>query len=77
MLFICYKFNQQIAVFYIQNGQTALFYATQPSECEDDEVKDVLRYLVIAKNIDINSVDKVGFLRHFAFSFGNSIFRRE
>ncbi|XP_065838567.1 death-associated protein kinase 1-like [Oscarella lobularis] len=41
-------------------GRTALFHATIPSECEDDEVKDVLRYLVIEKGIDINSVDKEG-----------------
>ncbi|XP_065838981.1 death-associated protein kinase 1-like isoform X2 [Oscarella lobularis] len=40
-------------------GKTALFYATWPSKCED-EVKDVLRYLVIEKGIDINSVDKEG-----------------
>ena len=45
--------------------------------CEDDEVKDVLRYLVIEKGIDINSVDEVAFLRYFAFSFVNPIFRRE
>ena len=77
MLFICYKFNQQIAVFFIQYGKTALFDATEPSECEDEEVKDVLRYLVIEKGIDINSVDEVAFLRYFAFSFGSSIFRRE
>ena len=44
--------------------------------CEDD-VKDVLRYLVIEKGIDINSVDKVAFLRYFAFLFVNPIFRRE
>ncbi|XP_065834881.1 death-associated protein kinase 1-like [Oscarella lobularis] len=37
-------------------GKTALFHA----KCEDDEVKDVLRYLVIEKGIDINSVDKEG-----------------
>ncbi|XP_065838862.1 death-associated protein kinase 1-like isoform X2 [Oscarella lobularis] len=41
-------------------GQTALFYATTSYECEDDEVKDVLRYLVIEKGIDINSVDEEG-----------------
>ncbi|XP_065839117.1 death-associated protein kinase 1-like isoform X3 [Oscarella lobularis] len=40
-------------------GMTALFHATWPSECEDDEVKDVLRYLV-EKGIDINSVDEKG-----------------
>ena len=62
MLFICYKFNQQIAVFFIQEGKTTLFYATSAYKCEDDEVKDVLRYLVIEKGIDINSVDKVAFL---------------
>ena len=73
MLFICYKFNQQIAVFFIQKGRTALFHATHPSKCED-EVKDVLRYLVIEKGIDINSVDKVAFLH---FLFVNPIFRRE
>ena len=79
MLFICYKFNQQIAVFFIQEGKTALFYATNDcySECEDDEVKDVLRYLVIEKDIDINSVDEVTFLRYLAFLFANSIFRGE
>ena len=77
MLFICYKLNQQIAVFFIQKGKTALFYATWPSECEDDEVKDVLRYLVIENNIDINSVDEVAFLRYFALLFVNPIFRRE
>ena len=55
---------------------TALFHATWPSECEDDEVKDVLRYLV-EKGIDINSVDEVVFLRYFAFLFVNPIFRRE
>ena len=77
MLFICYKVNQQIAVFFIQYGKTALFYATFAYGCEDDEVKDVLRHLVIEKDIDINSVDEVAFLRYFAFSFGNSIFRRE
>ena len=48
--------------FFIQFGKTALFYATFPSKCEDDEVKDVLRYLVIEKNIAINSVDQVAFL---------------
>ena len=55
---------------FIQVGKTALFYATAPtpSECEDD-VKDVLRYLVIEKGIHINSVYKVAFLRYFAFSF--------
>ena len=47
---------------FIQYRKTALFYATNPSECEDDEVKDVLRYLVIEKGIDINSVNKVAFL---------------
>ena len=77
MLFIFYKFNQQIAVFFIQEGKTALFYAIEPSKCEDDEVKDVLRYLVIEKGIDINSVDEVAFLRYFAFSFRDFIFRRE
>ena len=77
MLFICYKFNHQITVFFIQKVKTALFYATQLSECEDDEVKDVLRYLVIEKGIDINSVDEVAFLRYFAFLFVNLIFRRE
>ena len=63
MLFICYKFNQQIAVFFIQGGQTALFYAVNDcSKCEDDEVKDIiLHYLVIEKGIDINSVNKVAF----------------
>ncbi|XP_065838510.1 death-associated protein kinase 1-like isoform X2 [Oscarella lobularis] len=40
-------------------GRTALFHATHPSKCED-EVKDALRYLVIEKGIDINSVDKEG-----------------
>ena len=53
-----------------------MFYATTRSECKDD-VKDVLRYLVIEKRIDINSVDEVAFLRYFAFLFGNSIIRRE
>ena len=77
MLFICYKVNQQIAVFFIQRGKTALFHATETSECADDEVKDVLRYLVIERGIDINSVDKVAFLLYFAFSFVNSIFRRK
>ena len=77
MSFIRYKFNQQIAVFFIQKGKTALFYAIiDYSKCKDD-VKDVLRYLVIEKGIDINSVDKVAFLRYFAFSYGKSIFRRE
>ena len=56
---------------------TALFHATRPSECEDDEVKDVLQYLVNEKGIDINSVDEVAYLRYFAFSFVNPIFRRE
>ena len=65
--FICYKFYEQIAVLFIQYGQTALFYAIKPSKCKDDEVKDVLRYLVIEKGIDINSVDKVAFLLYFAF----------
>ena len=64
-------------VFFIQDGQTALFYAILPSKCEDDEVKDVLRYLVIEKGIDINSVDEVTFLRYFAFLFVNPIIRRE
>ena len=78
MLFICYKVNQQSAVFFIQEGKTALFYATYNySECEDDEMKDVFQYLVIKKGIDINSVDKVAFLRYFAILFTNSIFRRE
>ena len=77
MSFICYKFNKQIAVFFIKNGQTALFHATFSSKCKDDEVKDVLRYLVIEKSININSVDKVAFLRYFTFLFGNSIFRGE
>ena len=77
MLFICYKFNQQIAVFFIQEGKTALFHATSTYKCEDDEVKDVLRYLAIEKGIDINSVDEVAFLRYFAFLFVNPIFRRE
>ena len=76
MLFICYKFNQQIAVFFIQDGKTALFHATDHSENEDD-VKNVLRYLAIEKGIDINSVDEVAFLRYFAFWFVNPIFRRE
>ncbi|XP_065838541.1 death-associated protein kinase 1-like isoform X3 [Oscarella lobularis] len=40
-------------------GKTALFHATSPSECEDD-VKGVLRYLVIEKGININSIDKEG-----------------
>ena len=75
-LFATYILNQRIAVFFIQKGRTALFYAIKPSECEDDEVKDLRRYLVIEKCIDINSVDEVAFLRYFAFSFGNSIFRR-
>ena len=69
---------QQIAVFFIQEGKTALFHATyNSSKCEDDEVKDVFRYLVFEKGIDINSVDKVAFLRYFAFLFVNPIFRRE
>ena len=76
MFFICYKFNQQIAVFFIQRGKTALFYAILPSKCEDDEVKDVLRYLVIEKGIDINSFDEVAYLRYFAFLSVNPIFRR-
>ena len=76
MSVICYKFNQQIAVFFIQDGKTALFHATWPSKCED-EVKDVLRYLAIEKGIDINSVDEVAFLRYFAFLSVNPIFRRE
>ncbi|XP_065838506.1 death-associated protein kinase 1-like [Oscarella lobularis] len=42
------------------DGKTALFYSTWTSECNDDEVKDVLRYLVIEKGIDINSVEKFG-----------------
>ena len=37
----------------------------------------VLRCLVIEKGIDINSVDQVTLLRHFAFAFVNSIFRRD
>ncbi|XP_065839207.1 death-associated protein kinase dapk-1-like isoform X2 [Oscarella lobularis] len=42
-----------------EKGQTALFHATDPSKCEDDEdLKDVLRYLVIEKGIDINSVNE-------------------
>ena len=52
-----------IAVFFIQDGKTALFYAAQFPVCEDDEVKDVLRYLVIEKGSDINSVDDVAILR--------------
>ena len=45
-----------------------MFYATDGySLCDDDEVKDVLRYLVIEKGIDINSVDEVVFLRCFTF----------
>ena len=59
------KVNQQIAVFLIQEGQTALFYATDPSKCEDDEVKDVLQYIVSEIGIDINSADMVAFLRFF------------
>ena len=77
MLFFCYKFNHQIVVFFIQDGRTALFHATWASKCKDDDVKDVLRYLVIEKGIDINSVDEVAFLRYFAFLFVNPIFRRE
>ena len=38
---------------------------------------DVLRYLVIEKDIDINSVDKVTLLEYFALFFVNSIFRKE
>ena len=45
---------------FFQVGRTALFYATSSSNCEDD-VKDVLHYLVIEKGIDINSFDKVTF----------------
>ena len=77
MLFICYKFNHQIAVFFIQDGRTALFYSTYTYGYKDDEVKDVLRYLAIEKGIDINSVDEVAFLQYFAFLFVNPIFRRE
>ena len=59
MLFICYKFNLQIAVFFIQEGKTALFHAIDHySECEDDEVKDVLRYLV-KLGADLSATDKV------------------
>ena len=56
-----------------------MFYAADDnySKCEDDEVKDVLQYLVVEKGIDINSVDEVAFLRYFAFFFVNPIFRRE
>ena len=68
--------NEQIAVIFIQDGKTALFYSTWTSDCKDDEVKDVLRYLVIEKGIDINSVDKVAFLLS-RFRFGNSIFSSE
>ncbi|XP_065839231.1 death-associated protein kinase 1-like isoform X3 [Oscarella lobularis] len=42
------------------DGRTALFHATWASKCKDDDVKDVLRYLVIEKGIDINSVDEEG-----------------
>ena len=62
---------------FIQEGMTALFYATWHANCEDDEVKDVLHCLVTEKNIDIYSVNEVAFLQHFSFSFCNSIFRRE
>ena len=64
--------------FFIQFGKTALFHAIEShSKCEDGEAKDVLQYLVIEKDFNINSVDEVAFLRYFAFSFGNSIFRRK
>ncbi|XP_065839213.1 death-associated protein kinase 1-like isoform X2 [Oscarella lobularis] len=55
-------------------GKTALFHATNPSKCEDDEVKDVLRYLVIVKGIDINSVDKEGMtpLLYACYQFDSS-----
>ena len=69
MLFICYKVKKQIFVFFIQEGKTVLFHAIEPPNCEDDDMKDVLRYLVIEKGIDINSVDEVAFLRYFAFLF--------
>ncbi|XP_065838716.1 death-associated protein kinase 1-like isoform X1 [Oscarella lobularis] len=40
-------------------GRTALFYATRPLKCEDD-AKDVLRYLVLEKGIDINFDNEKG-----------------
>ena len=59
MVFYLLQLQSTNRRFLIQIGQTALFYATTSYECEDDEVKDVLRYLVIEKGIDINSVDEV------------------
>ncbi|XP_065845904.1 fibronectin type 3 and ankyrin repeat domains 1 protein-like [Oscarella lobularis] len=41
-------------------GKTVFFHAIEPPNCEDDDMKDVLRYLVIEKGIDINSVDEMG-----------------
>ena len=43
---------------FIQVQQTALFYATRDSESEDD-VLDVLQYLVDEKGINVNLVDEV------------------
>ena len=73
MLFICNKVHERSAVSFIQEGKTALFHATSGFLKCDDEVKDVLRYLVIEKRFDINSVDEVSLLRFLAFSFCISI----
>ena len=70
-LFAAYSISN-ITTFFIQKGKTALFRAAKPSKCEDD-VTDVLQYLVIEKGIDINSADEVAFLPNFALLFGNSI----
>ena len=43
---------------FIQVQQTALFYATKDSESEDD-VLDVLQYLVDEKGINVNLADEV------------------
>ena len=51
---------KQIVVFFIQDGKTALFFSTADSNYEDD-VRDVLRYLIVEKGIDANSIDKVAF----------------
>ena len=50
--------NQRL---FIQHGKTALFYATKNSKHTND-VKEVLRYLVVEKDIDISAVEKV---QHF------------
>ena len=77
-MFICYKDNQKITVLFIQAGKTAFSHATDSYSKVSDDVKDVLRYLVIEKGLDINSVYyEVPLLQYLAFSFRNSVFRRE